>query len=468
MSRDPPLLEGHVDTAGSLAMQTAADAPHTRPPSEPSEGSGSGSDEPVRLPADVLANLRRFLLPLGTRRRWPLRLFATSFTVVGMVAGYLGMQNIKRALANETPAYARLWSFMEAETLINQALVGMVATECTMVLSQAVLLATAPPGRRDDAAVGSSFYLNKLLQSEVSRDVCTRIDVRTRLCIAEATLLVAALISLPLRTAATAFTAGADLGIAMWVCYITMMIVWLPVWAALVGWLLFFQVPVIVVGDHIARIASGVHNLSTHSRPINFDALTRSVCHAHDLQRHLSALLAPMMKTFVLLAVLMVEHFTLLAIVPRAGIGLEVLPQRWHFAMAALLIAVAGGWPLRTAAGTTSECIRLSAAISALRVRNQDMGRDRDGDDSLSIPMQSMDSMLSSRQPLTLRSRPTAQPLDAATAEKGPHLATVEQLAQIDALLAFVRGLNGGQGIGFVFLQTTITAVSRARICVHP
>ena len=141
MSRDPPLLEGHVDTAGSLAMQTAADAPQTRPPSEPSEGSGSGSDEPVRLPADVLANLRRFLLPLGTRRRWPLRLFATSCTVVGMAAGYLGMQNIKRALANETPAYARLWSFMEAETLINQALVGMVATECTMVLSQAVLLA---------------------------------------------------------------------------------------------------------------------------------------------------------------------------------------------------------------------------------------------------------------------------------------------------------------------------------------
>eukprot|EP01043_Picozoa_sp_COSAG02_P114451 COSAG02_NODE_50753_length_318_cov_1.155251_1_plen_105_part_11 len=105
-----------------------------------------------------------------------------------------------------------------------------------------------------------------------------------------------------------------------------------------------------------------------------------------------------MMKTFVLLAVLMVEHFTLLAIVPRAGIGPGVLPQPWHFAMAALLVAVAGGWPLRAASGTTSECIRLSAAISSLRVRNQDKGRDHDGDDSLSVQMQNMDGMLSSRQ----------------------------------------------------------------------
>ena len=426
------------------------------------EGSaGSSQEEPMRVPDDILTNLRRFLLPGASQSRWRLRLYATSFTVVGTVAGFLGMRNIQRALANETLEYGGFWSFLQAETLINQALVGMVATECTVVLGEAVLSATTPPGERDGTAAESSFYLSKLLHSEVSRSVYTQIDRRTRLCFAQATLLVVALISLPMRTAITALTSGVELGADLWASYVCMMVVWVPVLFIFAGWLLFFQVPMIVVGDHIARIASGVQALSRHSRPINFDALTRSVCHAHDLQRHLSALLAPLLKTVVLLACLMAEHFTLLAIAPRRGIGPAVLPQRWHFAIAAMLFVLALGWPLRGAAATTRECAQLTTAISALRVRNLDTRREgmsMDGMFNIHGPVSSMDGALNNRQSLTLRSR--SSPTGAA-ADHGPHLATMEELAQIEALLDYVRGLNRGQGIGFVFWNTTITTVSR-------
>ena len=435
-------------------LSAATDSSGSRLERSDGEGSaGSSQEEAVQLPADILTNLRRFLLPGASRSRLRLRLYATSFTFVGTVAGFLGMRNIQRALSNETAENTGFWEFLQAETLINQVLVGMVGTECTVILGQAVLLATT--GERDGTAAGSSFYLRKLLHSEVSRNVYTQIDRRTRLCFAEATLLVLALVSLPMRTAITALTSGVDLGADLMAAYACMMIVWMPVLLIFAGWLLFFQVPMIVVGDHIARITSGVRALSTHSRPINFDALTRSVCHAHDLTRHLSALLAPLLKTVVLLSGLMAEHFTLLAIAPRHGIGPEVLPERWHFATAAMVCVLAVGWPLSAAAVTTRECVRLTTAISALRVRNLDMRRKDNGDGTLALDI---NGMLNNRQSLTLRSR--SAPTEPA-ADKGPHLATMEELAQIEALLNYVRGLNRGQGIGFVFLHTIITTVSR-------
>eukprot|EP01046_Picozoa_sp_COSAG06_P056108 COSAG06_NODE_10514_length_1668_cov_1.706820_1_plen_388_part_00 len=289
--------------------------------SERSSGSSSSLDEVVPLPADVLANLRRTLLPGGSRSPWKLRCWASCGTVVGSASGYLGMRNIARALATEDPVDATAWNNLQTETLVVMILAGIFCTECTVILGKAVLQATAPPDGRE-GVVGSSFYLNRLLKSDVSPEVHQRIAARTRLSALQSLIVVGLAFTMPLRTwLLSSRTEGPryELDAATKYSYVCVLVCFPPMVIIGTGWLLFLHVPMIIVGDHIGRIAAGVRALSAHSRPINFDALTRSVWHAHDLQQHLSALLAPLLKTFLLLAAVISWHWALIATYPRDG-----------------------------------------------------------------------------------------------------------------------------------------------------
>ena len=289
--------------------------------SERSSGSSSSLDEVVPLPADVLANLRRTLLPFGTRSPWKLRCWASCGTAVGSASGYLGMRNIARALATEDPVDATAWNNLQTETLVVMILAGIFCTECTVILGKAVLQATAPPDGRE-GVVGSSFYLNRLLKSDVSPAVHQRIAARTRLSVLQSLIVVGLAFALPLRSwlhASRAEGPRYEMDAATKYAYVCVLLCFPPMVIIGTGWLLFLHVPMIIVGDHIGRIAAGVRALSAHSRPINFDALTRSVWHAHDLQQHLSALLAPLLKTFLLLATVISWHWALMATYPRDG-----------------------------------------------------------------------------------------------------------------------------------------------------
>ena len=289
--------------------------------SERSSGSSSSLDEVVPLPADVLANLRRTLLPFGTRSPWKLRCWASCGTAVGSASGYLGMRNIARALATEDPVDATAWNNLQTETLVVMILAGIFCTECTVILGKAVLQATAPPDGRE-GVVGSSFYLNRLLKSDVSPAVHQRIAARTRLSALQSLIVVGLAFAMPLRSwlhASRAEGPRYEMDAATKYAYVCVLLCFPPMVIIGTGWLLFLHVPMIIVGDHIRRIAAGVRALSAHSRPINFDALTRSVWHAHDLQQHLSALLAPLLKTFLLLAAVFSWHWALMATYPRDG-----------------------------------------------------------------------------------------------------------------------------------------------------
>ena len=311
-----------VSSSLPLPPQNGPDASFDGPDSELSSGSSSSLDEVAPLPADVLANLRRTLLPGGTRSPWKLRCWASCGTVSASAGGYVSMQNIARALATEDPVDATAWNNLQTETLVVMILAGIFCTECTVILGKAVLQATAPPDGRE-GVVGSSFYLNRLLKSDVSPEVHQRIAARTRLSVLQSLIVVGLAFAMPLRTWLLSSRAAEgsryEMDAATKYAYACVLVCFPPMVIIGTGWLLFLHVPMIIVGDHIRRIAAGVRALSAHSRPINFDALTRSVWHAHDLQQHLSALLAPLLKTFLLLAAVFSWHWALMATYPRDG-----------------------------------------------------------------------------------------------------------------------------------------------------
>ena len=493
----------------SLGLMTSADSDagagaNAPPRTEGGDGgasplySSAGSDELVALPAIVQQQLRRSLL-FGTNGGVPLRLFASSATAAGLAAGYLA-NLLYNALPQDGQPLPLVWTLLRWETIVFMGLIGLLVTECAMNLATTM-------SQRGVEGTDSAAFLQALLGYSVPPAVEAKVAWRRKMSLLTTVVPVGSCFLVPLHAWLSGAVAPADEVLA---AYGVLIVCFLPVVSIGAGWQLFLQVPVIVVCDRISRSAAGIRASSVSLRPVNFDAIMRSVVAAHDLQqrcattrrstptlhlpatharaiiralslvdrqpcsflligwwrcacgpcglvgRRLSALLAPLLHTFILLAVILAWHRSLMTLAPREGIEAALLNPRWVYACGVELVLIGCVWLLSVVAATSTACDELVAAISGLRCRMQRLPQDGGDIEAGESRLRSSGGIGGSLGlPEGAGGWQAAGPGSPCSALV-PVLASDHDLARIDGVLDFTAALNHGQGLGFLFLGRRI------------
>lgn len=234
----------------------------------------SSSDELVALPAIVQQQLRRSLL-FGTDGGAPLRVFASSATAAGLAAGYL-TNLFYDALHRDALPLPLVWTLLRWENIMLMVLVGLLGTECAMIL------ATTVSRHGGEGGTDSAAFLQTLLGCSVSPAVEARVAWRRKMSLLQAVVPVGSCLLVPLRAALVGAVTPSN---GVLVAYGVLIVCFLPIVAIGAGWLLFLHVPAIVVCDRISHSAAGIRASSVSRRPVNFDAIMRSVVSAHELQQ---------------------------------------------------------------------------------------------------------------------------------------------------------------------------------------
>jgi hypothetical protein len=282
------------------------------------ESVSSSSEELVALPAIVQQQLRRSLL-FGTDGGAPLRLFASSATAAAFSAAYLASLFFD-ALRHDSLPLPLVWTLLRWETLVIMALVGLLVTECAMIL------ATTMCRHGVEGGTDSAAFLQTLLGGSVPRAVEAKVTRRRKMSLLQAVVPVGSCFLVPLRAA---LTGAVELTDGVLAAYGVLIVCFLPIVSIGAGWLLFLHVPVIVVCDRISRIAAGIHASSASGRPVNFDAIMRSIVSAHELQQRCATTLRYSNNQPLPLPATCAMHLLLLMLLLCAGCWAQALgPSR--------------------------------------------------------------------------------------------------------------------------------------------
>ena len=220
------------------------------------------------------------------------------------------------------------------------------------------------------------------------------------------------------------------------------------------GWLLFLHIPTIIVCDHVNRSTQAITAARKRGTDhgINFDAIMQTLQRTHDSTKHLSILLAPALKTLLMMGATMCTHWLLMALTPRQHTG-GTLPKPEIFFSGMIVMVIVCTWPMMSGASVTTACENLTAAIHALRARaflytkitifafcyteNHDLLTEND--DFIGAPPE-LASDTSTTNPVKVQ------------------LAWPEDLIRIDGLRRYADEQNQCQGMGFTLFGKRVSA----------
>ena len=275
------------------------------------DGSGGGSEESgdeeaaVPMRETVYGVLRPHLIgPLGSCRGGH-RLWALSITFYAFSVGQFIAERLTEMVEAE-PLCPEIWQSMVWEAQVVPLCIGLLATEVTVIMAEAVRPATT--GR---PATRSSRWLQLLLATPVSPQVLQRIRTHVRVSRTWAAGLgVVMLVSMARQYEQLEANLGrTELQRAVFTIVDTISLV--PMLITITGWLLFLTIPSLIVCDDIERNTGRIIRLARKRRirQPEWDGVMRSVHRANEGTKRLSSLLGPAIKMILLVAGALACHW---------------------------------------------------------------------------------------------------------------------------------------------------------------
>ena len=275
------------------------------------DGSGGGSEESgdeeaaVPMREAVYGVLRPHLIgPLGSCRGGH-RLWALSITFYAFSVGQFIAERLTEMVEAE-PLCPEIWQSMVWEAQVVPLCIGLLATEVTVIMAEAVRPATT--GR---PATRSSRWLQLLLATPVSPQVLQRIRTHVRVSRTWAAGLgVVMLVSMARQYEQLEANLGrTELQRAVFTIVDTISLV--PMLITITGWLLFLTIPSLIVCDDIERNTGRIIRLARKRRirQPEWDGVMRSVHRANEGTKRLSSLLGPALKMILLVAGALACHW---------------------------------------------------------------------------------------------------------------------------------------------------------------
>ena len=343
----------------------------------------------------VYGVLRPHLIgPLGSCRGGH-RLWALSITFYAFSVGQFIAERLTEMVEAE-PLCPEIWQSMVWEAQVVPLCIGLLATEVTVIMAEAVRPATT--GR---PATRSSRWLQLLLATPVSPQVLQRIRTHVRVSRTWAAGLgVVMLVSTARQYEQLEANLGrTELQRAVFTIVDTISLV--PMLITITGWLLFLTIPSLIVCDDIERNTGRIIRLARKRRirQPEWDGVMRSVHRANEGTKRLSSLLGPAIKMILLAVGVLACHWTAVFLARKLRhlchsskplvllTGVEIIaarqhtgdegsahkpppPRRTQVAALSFLYSIAI-WLFWAPSKTTASCAQLMEAISRLAAWEQ-------------------------------------------------------------------------------------------------
>ena len=370
-----------------------------------------------------------------------MRLWALAVPLYIMCGGEWLATLIERMIV-AFPELTHIWSWMPLWLRVYGAAIGIVLMEAHVVMAEA-----AVPPRAGRSPTRSGKFLHALLRMRVSESAEQRIRARVRHSRLAGVVVLALFLVLGrgrmyLEWIADqeedGVTSDWDVAVAS-----VSVVTTLPTVNMFIGWVLFLQIPTTIVCDDIERSTAWVRRLGlrkNRGRSVNWDAVMGHVQRANDSTTRLSALLAPTIKSFMIIVLSGIVNFMIFTVLPRPA-NIYVKPISWATFLGTLGFYALSLWMLFAGARATTACEQLVDAVSRLRRWEPDSGRDgRAG---------------------------APNPLAEGEDQKAWVMEKPENLVRIEGIRWYCMELNRGQGLGFTYSDRKVTAEALFRLIVR-
>lgn len=411
------------------------------------------------VPPQVLGQMRASLAGPwcdSTRTNLAVRLWTFVGCNHSFIAGYLTWQSIEQTYDDD-------YSVLQLLAVPVFGGIGVIGGECTVLLGRALADVGGDGSNReqllapgDDAADGGGKhaessagadnfkFLVSLLNSSVSPAVAD--ELQQKLLVAKSLSWVWMLLILSCYFGFfiefAVITPGPESLPLRGVGWLECVLPWIgalccwPCGMLVTGWLLFIQVPCLVVSDRIRQDARRVERMAESSAtpmsPDVWDSLKLTLQTAHEYTVRLGLVLRPPLQLLLCMPVLVGSWWFVLSVTPSTGLDprapvaflFEYFPPAFYI-FGALTTWCIGVWPLYAPAEISTACDELAGAIEGLQHRG-------------------VKGQPQQKQQQTEDDRENGQVVPAA------------DLLRIDGLVKFAADLNDGQGLGFTLRRKRI------------
>ena len=447
------LQRGMAD--GMVAVSDPASVTVTDPETGFAAAEAAEEQELRPVPPRALERLQTSLAgPWSTSNRG-VRLWTCAGAYHGFVAAYLVIKLIDQIYDPD------MW-LLQLMCLPVWGGIGVIAGECTTMLGRALLDVGGDtkeqllaPGDKPAGRTNFKFMIS-LLHSQVSNPVAAEVERKVLIArtLAWGWMIIVALCYLNMLMVFSS-TPTTDMlpfrGIG-WpekvLCWIGVACCW-PCALLITGWLLFINVPCLVVSDRIRRDARRVGSLSETRtggtlQRVDWDSVTLALQTAHEDTVRLGAILRPPLQMLLAIPMLAGSWWLALGCTPQSGVDprspvIGVLVPNQVFILGALLLIVLGLWPLYAPAAITTACDELVEAIRKLPQAEgcEPLESGHAATDESGSPTSKGEGVVDVEQ-------------GAAAAAAAAAAAGSDAAAGIQRLLQFAAELNQGQGLGFM------------------